>query len=428
MGLVILAKQFYRSGTTGIPEGRATFPRSLLQVESMNDGIHKHGYNMVNTGVSTGNNVGFAENETGQIISAYIHKGQGHVAVLFILGSPRTAHPSLFANPSLPRVSISAISNCLSILMHLSGFVLYLLDELLDWIHSFNQSISHLLSGQKPPRPSTLRAQRPVVFITRGGLGAGRDIALCLSELGYTVIIGVRNWSELENIHTLKGGKKEILGVLVNLQSHHTPYQTHQDLKRLLEDISGQLVGIIHNSRVFPALPDEWDSCDLASRLELRLGKSVGFLNELISLLDKSGRVVIFGSTAPRLLYKHQLSNTSVFKGFEQTFARWLESIYSTAFPECRILTEDFLDLIELLDPSKSTSKIAFGQQIQQLELLRVYMERMASLAPTAEHVTNAIVHTLTAQWPRAVYSVGWDMKLLRTMSLIFRKDTSNIL
>ncbi|KAK9728048.1 hypothetical protein K7432_001364 [Basidiobolus ranarum] len=330
----------------------------------------------------------------------------------------------------------------------LSTMILHFLERILYILHYYKNLLAYFLLDGTPPLlvHYPTKSVHPAVMIARAGCGAGRDMAIHLSKQGYTVLAGIRNQEEGEILKELakrifsedsstvqRNGK--ILPVIVDLSSPPTIIKAKKYIFSTLKELDIPLIALINNAGINSSLPNELQShAYIKHALEVRLFGAVKLTQELIPLLSESkGRIINVGSMTQWILYRNSGIHGPTKSAVELITDVWHKElrkvgivsciiepgVYRSAFqePYQKTLTEDFVDLAETIFTGM-LDETMLKYYVDGLEEMSTRVEHLAKVAPTPELVINALVHGLTSRWPKHVYTVGWDARLLKLIKI----------
>ncbi|ORY01537.1 NAD(P)-binding protein [Basidiobolus meristosporus CBS 931.73] len=322
-------------------------------------------------------------------------------------------------------------------------------------LHYIKCLLAYLLFDGTPPlivhcpTPSA----HPAVMLTRAGSGAGRDIALSLGKQGYTVIAGIRNQKEGEDLEmlfqeallnepNLIGKAGRILPVMVDLSAPSTIVETRNVIVNHLKEMELPLVALINNTGLNICLPNELASqAYVKHALEVRLFGVVKLTQALVpSLRESQGRIINIGSITQWMLYRDSGNHGPTKKTVDLISEVWQHElrqvgvvscmvepgVYRSAIhdPSQKIVTEDFVDLAETIFTDQLNDAL-LKYYIDGLDEMSTRIEHLARVAPTSEQVIHALVHGLTSRWPKNVYTVGWDAHIQKLIKLIIGRKRS---
>ncbi|KAK9763681.1 hypothetical protein K7432_009423 [Basidiobolus ranarum] len=336
----------------------------------------------------------------------------------------------------------------------LSTWSLFLLEKILYILHYFKHLLTYFFLDGTPPLPvhCPTESAHPAVMITRTGSGAGRDIALHLVKMGYTVLAGIRNQEEGESLEELtkrvfleedlgvvkRSGK--IIPVILNLSAPSTILSAKQFISNTLKELGIPLIALINNSGVNSSLPNEL-MCHayIKYALEVRLFGAVKLTQELLPLLCESrGRIINIGSMTQRMLYRNSGVHSPTQNAIGLITDVWRRELSKIGVVSCviepgvfrstfqsphqKVITEDFVELAETIFTGMLNENL-LKYYVKGLDEMSTRVEHLAKTAPTSEHVIDALTHGLTSRWPKSVYTVGWDARLLKLIKITIGRN-----
>ncbi|RIB22970.1 hypothetical protein C2G38_2139959 [Gigaspora rosea] len=305
---------------------------------------------------------------------------------------------------------------------------------LLDYISYVYNNLFCILFRQKPSKvhiPS--EHYHPAVLITGTSVGIGRETALTLAKLGYTVFAGVRKNDDADDLTAVfKDCYNPKEGRLIPIILDVTNNEHIQNAYDQIQSIIGHeipFVALINNAALVVYLPMEIASEDaFLHSFNTNYFSIVNLTKKFLPLLRQSGgRVINLGSVAA-------WESSAVMGIYAATKAavRAMTKIW-------RVETKEMGVHFSLIEPGVIISRLneqttynfrnfeSFSSlthyysslQESDSKVIVEYEKMYKAIAKCSENfrvspteiATDAILHALTAPYPKNTYYVGLDAK-----------------
>ncbi|KAI9224636.1 hypothetical protein BC828DRAFT_372866 [Blastocladiella britannica] len=285
----------------------------------------------------------------------------------------------------------------------MAGYVL----PVLDAISYFFGAIWAFLFAAKTT-PVQLGKGTDAVVISGASTGIGYDTAVTLAKSGVLVFAGVRAQKDLDALTGLN--VSTLIPVKLDVANQDSIKNAVETVQAKLERTPGaRLVGVINNAGV-PAFGD----AESVTTAEYHRVFDVNVLGPLhltqafLPLLrPHGGRVLLISSlagavTAPvnSLYSASKRAVEAIFDGFRQELGK--EKIGVATIRPGAITTPIWTKF-----PTAEAKREVYYNAAQE-------MASSTSIPPS--HVTRSIVHALTATYPCAIYSVGFDSRFVQVL------------
>ncbi|HEY5313762.1 MAG TPA: SDR family oxidoreductase [Pirellulales bacterium] len=253
---------------------------------------------------------------------------------------------------------------------------------------------------------------KPAIFITGTSTGIGAACAVELAGSGYRVFAGVRQPADGERLQGLT--LDELTPVLVDV----TDEQTVRAAVETIEAAVGAagLAGLVNNAGIVVAGPLELlPTSELRRQLEVNVLGTHAVTRAVLPLVRRArGRIVMMGSIsgliAPPYIGAYAASKyalEAMTDALRVELSRWRIRV-SIIEPDA-VATP----IWDKFDRSITALGADADPQIQQLYAAEIEHMRRAGLqlgktgVPTSR-VVRAVLHALSARWPKTRYPIGW--------------------
>jgi NAD(P)-dependent dehydrogenase (short-subunit alcohol dehydrogenase family) len=271
----------------------------------------------------------------------------------------------------------------------------------------------------------------PAVVITGCSTGIGRATAKLLDQQGYRVFAGVRKEADAQS---LRGeGSERMQPLLLDVTDTASIEQAAKEISQALGERG--LLGLVNNAGIGFGGPMEFTDLDeMRSGFEVNVFGPVAVCQAFLPLLRRArGRIVNVSSAAGRVstpLLGPYCASKFALEGWSDAMRVELRS---SGLHVC-IVEPGFIDT-----PMQDKGKSETQRQIDRLtaegtkhygrayEKFQELLERFGKNAAPAEAVAAAIHRALSADRPRARYTVGKDAKLMSALNRLLPdrgKDT----
>ncbi len=277
--------------------------------------------------------------------------------------------------------------------------------------------------------PTTASKTNPVVLITGASTGIGKDIALRLASLNYTIIAGIRNEKDGKRLLKEAGSFSD------NLLPTQLDVTSTSDMDRLLETHqflleSRGLSALINNAGIAVGGPME---CLPLHRFQAQMDINVNGVLTMTQaclpyLREKNARKPQQNTIASRIINISSIAGLSTipFMGAYSASKHALEAI-SNAF---RMELKPWGVHVVLIEPGPiatpiweksldSAEGLTKGIPPEKLELYNASLKKLVNVtqksaknAIPVHHVTDVVLESLTHKKPKARYLVGKSAKL----------------
>jgi NAD(P)-dependent dehydrogenase (short-subunit alcohol dehydrogenase family) len=300
---------------------------------------------------------------------------------------------------------IASLSSALASFLKVLITIVYVL--LLPFITSFGRTLEWAMGR------AFVVHKRGVVVITGSSSGIGKNAALALDELGYTVYCGVR---KEKDVQALLAERATLRPVILDVNSNETCLAAAKQIAAVVEKESLPFVGLVNNAGISHRLPLEMEPlvCVEQSFDTNVMGVYRGIQAFLPLAREHKGRIVITGSIAAHL----PVAGSSTYSAGKAAVAVLADSLRQEMQP--------YGVSVSTMEPGYINSNISAKQTGDNApeehpgvkpELLELYADHLSRVGPKrikAEKsaspmsvTSDAIVHALTAEYPRVRYVVG---------------------
>ncbi|CAI2167397.1 17710_t:CDS:2 [Funneliformis geosporum] len=326
--------------------------------------------------------------------------------------------------------------------------VLIHLTLVIDYItYAYNTLVSFILIKFLNQTPlhvhTTSQSYHPAVLVTGTSSGIGRDVALTLAKQGYTVFATVRREDDAEELkNTFAEFDNVMNGSLLPLIMDVTNKDDIQKAYNSVRSTIGReipFVGLVNNAAFILYVPLEIasESCNEDS-FNTNYFSIVNLTKKFLPLLRESrGRVVNIGSIAswgPAPSMGIYSATKAALRAITQVWRMETRSmgmhfsliepgVVATRFTENQL--KAYRNFVSFTSNSKYhdiTYNITSNAIESYENLFRMIAKRSslftASTPPAV--VSDAIVHALTAPYPKNTYYVGLDARLIAVASWFF--------
>ncbi|GES78206.1 SDR family NAD(P)-dependent oxidoreductase [Rhizophagus clarus] len=333
-----------------------------------------------------------------------------------------------------------------------------LLDEVLihltlviDYIsYAYNTLISFILFKflNQPPLHVHIPTQtyHPAVLVTGTSVGIGRNVALNLAKRGYTVFATVRKEEDAED---LKNTFQEIDNVMNgSLEILIMGVTNNDDIKKSYDIIRNKIgreipfVGLINNAGLVLYIPLEIATeKSFEDSFNTNYFSIINLTKKFLPLLRESrGRVINIGSMAswsPAPSMGIYSSTKAAVRSITQVWRMETRSMgvhFSLIEPGivATRLTQNQLNTYRTftsfptdseyhdIPQSKGITSNVIDAYENLFKMIAKRSSLVASKAIPPAIVTDAIVHALTAPYPKNTYYVGLDARIIAMVSWLF--------
>ncbi|CAG8453044.1 22336_t:CDS:2 [Dentiscutata erythropus] len=295
-------------------------------------------------------------------------------------------------------------------------------------------------NGQKPLKAHVpTQNYHPAVLITGTSVGIGRETAFTLAKLGYTVFAGVRKKDDADDLiaafRECDNPKEGCLNPIILDVTNKDHIQNAYDHIQSTIGHEIPFVGLINNAALVVYLPMEIASDDaFLNSFNTNYFSIVNLTKKFLPLLRESGgRVINMGSIAA-------WENSAIMGIYSATKAavRVMTRIWRMETKEMDVhfaLIEPGIIVSRLNDQTTSnfrnfksfsslsdyysTSQEANSKVIVEYEKLYKAVAKCSEnfRASPTEIAADAILHALTAPYPKNTYYVGLDAKVLASVN-----------
>jgi NAD(P)-dependent dehydrogenase (short-subunit alcohol dehydrogenase family) len=253
------------------------------------------------------------------------------------------------------------------------------------------------------------------VVVTGSSTGIGRACALQLARIGFTVFAGVRKPEDGESLQTEASGSLETL--ILDVADGDTIAAAAD---RVREATGGRLAGLVNNAGITVQGPVEAVPLDdFRRQLEVNLVGQVAVTQAFLAMIREArGRVVFMSSIGARgglgFLSPYNASKAGLsalgdsLRQEMRPFGVGVSVVEPGAIATeiWRKGIEEAPALRESLGPAMND---LYGEQLDKLQALAVKTEARG-LSP--DTVAAAVEHALTADRPKARYTIGREAKI----------------
>ncbi|MDD5269059.1 MAG: SDR family NAD(P)-dependent oxidoreductase [Methylococcales bacterium] len=257
---------------------------------------------------------------------------------------------------------------------------------------------------------------RGAVLITGASSGIGRECAIALDQLGFTVFAGVR---KIEHGHSLmQQASKRINPILLDIADDEQISSAVTTMTKQLPEAG--FVGIINNAGIALTGPLECVTRSAFQRqLEINVVSQVALIQAFLPLLRRyRGRIVNISSTSGKIagaFIGPYCASKFAFEAVTTTLARELRSsgitvsivepgVVATPFWEKIIADED--ELVRHMSPEAHQ---LYGESLFQR---RRKLVQLIGTGMSPEKVSQVVTHALVSKRPKARYVVGFKAKV----------------
>ncbi|CAG8442118.1 13755_t:CDS:2 [Cetraspora pellucida] len=273
-------------------------------------------------------------------------------------------------------------------------------------------------NGQRPIQTHVpTKTYHPAVLITGTSAGIGRETAFTLAKLGYTVFAGVRKKDDAENLITSfrecdNPNEGRIIPIILDVTNKEHIQNAYDHIQSII-GFEIPFVGLINNAAMVVYLPMEIASEEaFLNSFNTNYFSIVNLTKKFLPLLRRSGgRVINIGSVAAWV-------NSSVMGIYAATKAaiRVMTRIWRMETKDMDQTISDFRNFNSF--PSLSHHYSAPNDT--NPKVIPDYEKIFKAVATCSEHfqaspteiVSDAIVHALTAPYPKNTYYVGIDSRI----------------
>ena len=239
---------------------------------------------------------------------------------------------------------------------------------------------------------------RGAVVVTGSSTGIGRACAIGLDRAGFTVFAGVRQSEDAEALAALASDRLQTLIVDVTDQE-----AIAAAAERVREATRGRLAGLVNNAGVSVAGPVEAVPLDEYRRqLEVNLIGQIAVTQAFLAMVRAArGRVVFIssiGAVADSLRQEMKQFGVEVSYVEPGAIATEIWDKGIEAAPAMR----------ESLGPGMDE---LYGAKLERMEALAA---KTGARGLPAETVAEAVEHALTAEKPKARYTIGREAQIQR--------------
>jgi len=261
------------------------------------------------------------------------------------------------------------------------------------------------------------------VLITGASTGIGRDAALHMAEIGFTVFAGVRKESDAATFSL--NGSNRIQPVMIDVKDSESIEAAVKEIRSIVGDKG--LDGLVNNAGIAIAGPLEFVPLDPArEQFEVNVIGQIAVTQACMPLLRKAkGRIVNIGSIAgivPKpfagLYGASKAAMEALTDAMRMELDPWGISVSiiepgSIATPIWEKSGATALSLAEKMPPQFHEY---YGPAIERLKSMAQNIGRNGD---PVELVSKIIEHALTSDKPKTRYLVGKEAKLQARLSRI---------
>ncbi|HEX3654558.1 MAG TPA: SDR family oxidoreductase [Pirellulales bacterium] len=253
---------------------------------------------------------------------------------------------------------------------------------------------------------------KPAIFITGTSTGIGAACAVELANSGYRVFAGVRQPADGAHLQGLSMG--ELTPVLVDVTDEPTVRAAAETIGAAVGEAG--LAGLVNNAGIVVAGPLELlPTSELRRQLEVNVLGTHAVTRAVLPLVRRAhGRIVMMGSIsgliAPPYIGAYAASKyalEAMTDALRVELARWRIRV-SIIEPDA-VATP----IWDKLDRAITALGADADPQIQQLyaaeiEQMRVAGQNLGKTGVPTSRVVHAVLHALSARWPKTRYPIGW--------------------
>jgi len=261
----------------------------------------------------------------------------------------------------------------------------------------------------------------PAVVITGCSTGIGRATARLLDEKGYRVFPGVRKESDAQSLRD--EGSERMQPLLLDVTDAASIDQAAKEISETLGEQG--LLGLVNNAGIGFGGPMEFTNLDeMRSGFEVNVFGPVAVCQAFLPMLRRGrGRIVNISSAAGRVsmpLLGPYCSSKFALEGWTDAMRVELRSsglhvsIVEPGFIDTPMQDKGKAETQRHIDALPAEGAKHYSRAYEKFQEL---LEKFGKSAAPPEAVAAAIHRALSADRPRARYTVGKDAKLLSVLN-----------
>ncbi|ORX76950.1 NAD(P)-binding protein [Basidiobolus meristosporus CBS 931.73] len=272
------------------------------------------------------------------------------------------------------------------------------------------------------------RAIDTAVLVTGSGSGIGQFLAIDWFSKGYTIFAVVRKVEDGQYLEEMvsnishESGKPtgRLIPILIDLADPLSLDSGIQEVEENINTLGLHLVAVINNAADFMlSVTESLTNTEMERMMQINLLSPINLTKRLYPLLKESkGRVINIGSPNAWL----PTPGLSVYSITKAALRAW-----SIVFMIEARLWEISVSLIEPDSLSNATTLDEKSRECYR-PMIQFYQELVPKgfdfrIHPS--HVGRAVSHALISPYPKRVYYVGWDARILASVSWLLGDENT---